>query len=119
MPYTVMGTVMRGNRIGRTIGFPTVNLLPQENKLLPPNGVYASEVLAGGKKYRAISNIGYKPTVTEDRVLGVESYLYDFNEEIYDESVEVYLYAFKRPEQKFESLDKLKAQLQQDIEGGR
>uniref|UniRef100_UPI0040563B58 bifunctional riboflavin kinase/FAD synthetase n=1 Tax=Acetatifactor sp. TaxID=1872090 RepID=UPI0040563B58 len=119
MPYTVMGTVKHGNRIGRTIGFPTVNLLPQETKLLPPNGVYYSEVLTGGKRYRAISNIGYKPTVTEEQVMGVESYLYDFNEEIYDETVEVYLYAFKRPEQRFGSLEELKSQLQKDIKDGR
>lgn len=119
MPYTVMGTVMHGNRIGRTIGFPTVNLLPEENKLLPPNGVYYSEVSYKGKKYRAISNIGYKPTVTEERVLGVESYLYDFDDEIYDKSIEVSLYAFKRPEQRFESLEALKEQLARDIEDGR
>ena len=58
MPYTVKGTVVHGNRIGRTIGFPTVNLLPPENKLLPPNGVYRSEVMVKGKRYLALSNIG-------------------------------------------------------------
>ncbi len=116
MPYTVKGTVVHGNRIGRTIGFPTVNLLPVENKLLPPNGVYYSEVLVKGKRYRALSNIGYKPTVTKERVLGVESYLYDFDEEIYDQAIEVYLYAFKRGEQCFESLEALKEQLKKDIE---
>ncbi len=118
MPYAVSGTVMHGNRIGRTIGFPTVNLLPGENKLLPPNGVYYSEVLFAGNTYRAISNIGYKPTVTEEKVLGVESYLYDFQEEIYDESIEVRLYAFKRPEQRFENLEELKRQLAKDIAEG-
>lgn len=118
-PYTVMGKVVRGNQIGRTIGFPTVNLLPSENKLLPPNGVYYSEVLVEGKRYRAISNVGYKPTVTQERVMGLESYLYDFNQNIYEENIEVYLYAFKRPEQKFEDLEALKVQLQQDIEEGR
>ncbi len=116
--YTVTGVVQHGNRIGRTIGFPTVNLSPSDNKLLPPNGVYYSEVLAGGKVYRAISNIGYKPTVTEEKVLGVESYLYDFEEEIYDETIEVYLHAFRRPEQRFDSLDGLKAQLAEDIAEG-
>jgi len=116
MPYTVKGTVVHGNRIGRTIGFPTVNLLPEEKKLLPPNGVYRSEVLVGEKRYRAISNIGYKPTVTEERVLGVETYLYDFDEEIYDRLIEVCFLGFKRPEQKFESLEALKEQLKKDIE---
>ncbi len=118
MPYMVMGIVVHGNQIGRTLGFPTVNLLPKENKLLPPNGVYYSEVYYKGKRYRAISNVGYKPTVTNERVMGLETYLYDFNQEIYDEGIEVYLYAFKRPEQRFASLDALKAQLKQDIEDG-
>ena len=117
-PYTIMGTVVHGNRIGRTLGFPTVNLLPVENKLLPPKGVYRSEVLFRGKKYRAISNIGCKPTVTKERIMGVETYLYDFREDIYGEEIEVYLYEFKRPEQRFESLDALKEQLQRDIREG-
>ena len=116
MPYTVKGTVVHGNRIGRTIGFPTVNLLPAENKLLPPNGVYRSEVLVKGKRYRALSNIGYKPTVTTERVLGVESYLYDFEEEIYDQMIEVCFLEYKRPEQRFENLEALKEQLKKDIE---
>lgn len=116
IPYTVKGTVVHGNRIGRTIGFPTVNLLPAENKLLPPNGVYRSEVLVKGKQYRALSNIGYKPTVTTERVLGVETYLYDFEEEIYDQTIEVRFQEYKRPEQRFESLEALKEQLKRDIE---
>ncbi len=115
MPYTILGTVVHGKRIGRTLGFPTVNLLPQKNKLLPPNGVYYSEVVFKGRNYRALSNIGYKPTVTEEKVMGVESYLYDFDEEIYDETIEVHLYGFKRPEQKFETLEELKRQLEKDI----
>jgi len=115
-PYRVKGTVVHGNRIGRTIGFPTVNLLPAENKLLPPNGVYRSEVLVKGKRYRALSNIGYKPTVTTERVLGVETYLYDFEEEIYDQTIEVCFHEYKRPEQQFESLEALKEQLKRDIQ---
>lgn len=118
-PYTVAGTVEHGSRIGRKIGFPTVNLIPPENKLLPPNGVYYSGVLVRGKKYRAISNVGCKPTVTDERVIGVESYLYDFDEEIYGEAIEVYLYAFRRPERQFDSLEGLKLQLQDDIQAGR
>lgn len=117
-PYTITGTVVHGNQIGRTLGFPTVNLLPESNKLLPPNGVYYSGVLFQGKKYRAISNVGYKPTVTKEHVMGVESYLYDFEEEIYGEEIEVYLYEFKRPEQQFAGLEGLKAQLQRDIREG-
>ena len=118
MPYPVWGTVVKGNQLGRNLGFPTVNLLPVETKLLPPNGVYFSQVRHRGKRYRAISNVGYKPTVTEERVMGVESYLYDFDKVIYGEQVEVYLLEFSRPEQRFESVEALRRQLEKDIEAG-
>lgn len=97
---------------------PTVNLLPPESKLMPPCGVYYATVLYGGKRYRAISNVGYKPTVTQEHVMGVESYLYDFHSEIYGEKIEVRLHEFKRPERKFDSIDALKAQLEEDIRMG-
>lgn len=115
MPYPVMGTVVQGNRIGRTLGFPTVNLVPPQDKLLPPRGVYLSDAVCRGRRYRAVSNIGCKPTVSQDMVVGVETYLHDFSEEVYGESVEVYLREFRRPERKFDSLDALKEQLAQDI----
>lgn len=118
MPYMVSGVVAHGNRIGRTLGFPTVNVVPSASKLLPPNGVYYSEVFNNGRRYRAISNVGCKPTVTNEKVMGVESYLYDFDKEIYGEEIEVYLYEFKRPERQFESLEALKTQLKEDIRAG-
>ena len=118
MPYMVAEEVVTGNRLGRTIGFPTVNVLPGKNKLLPPNGVYFSEVRCRGQLYRAISNVGYKPTVTKERVMGVESYLYDFDQEIYGEPIEVYLLAFRRPERQFENVEALKTQLKEDIAAG-
>lgn len=118
MPYLVEGQVVRGNQIGRTLGFPTVNILPAESKLLPPNGVYFSQVRFRNKMYRAISNVGCKPTVTDEKVMGVESYLYDFDENIYDEQIEVYLQEFRRPEQKFDGVEALKRQLQEDIAAG-
>ena len=118
MPFLVAGEVVQGNRIGRKLGFPTVNVLPEDTKLLPPNGVYFSRVCAEGKSYRAITNVGYKPTVTRERVMGVESYLYDFDESIYGQSIEVYLYSFHRPEKRFENMEALKRQLQLDIAAG-
>lgn len=118
MPYMVAGRVAPGKRLGRTLGFPTVNILPGEEKLLPPNGVYYSSVRYNGRSYRAISNVGCKPTVTDEHVMGVETYLYDFDGEIYGESIEVYLHEFRRPERRFEDVEALKRQLQQDIEAG-
>lgn len=118
MPYMIAGEVARGRQLGRTLGFPTVNLVPGAHKLLPPNGVYLSQVRHRGKSYRAISNVGYKPTVTQERVMGVESYLYDFEGDLYGEPIEVYLRAFRRPERQFASVEALRGQLQEDIAAG-
>lgn len=118
MPYLIAGEVVTGNRLGRTLGFPTVNLAPGDSKLLPPNGVYFSQVRHGKKLYRAISNVGYKPTVTDKQVMGVESYLYDFDSQIYGQFIEVYLLKFRRPEQCFESVEALKKMLGEDIAAG-
>lgn len=117
--YCVAGKVVHGNRIGRTLGFPTVNLLPKEEKLLPPNGVYYSKVCVQGVWYRAISNVGCKPTVSDKKIIGVESYLYDFTQDVYDEDIVVALYEFARPEMRFDSVEKLKEQLKKDIKDGK
>lgn len=117
--YTVSGTVQHGHRIGRTLGFPTVNLLPPEDKLLPPFGVYYSRVQVGEREYPAISNVGRKPTVGGREQVGVESFLYQFQEEIYGREIRVFLEEFRRPEKKFADLEALRAQLQLDIAAGR
>lgn len=118
MPYPVWGEVAKGRQLGRSLGFPTVNLLPPKSKLLPPDGVYFSRVRHGERLYRAISNVGYKPTVTEERVLGIESYLYDFEGELYGEQIEVQLLKFSRPERRFGSVEALRRQLEKDIGQG-
>ncbi len=118
-PYSVTGTVVHGRRLGRTIGMPTVNLLPPGDKLLPPRGVYFSNVSYGGNHYRSITNIGCKPTVSREKVMGVETYLYDFNEDIYGREITVNLLGFKRPEMKFDSVEELKRQMEKDIAEGK
>lgn len=115
MPYMVSGEVVQGNRIGRTLGFPTLNVVPGATKLLPPNGVYFSETVLDGKRYRSISNVGKKPTIGENYGLNVETYLYDYDGDAYGKKVDVYLYEFRRPEMQFEGLEALKSMLQQDI----
>ncbi|MBO4903429.1 MAG: bifunctional riboflavin kinase/FAD synthetase [Lachnospiraceae bacterium] len=119
-PYLFYGEVVEGLKIGRTLGMPTVNLIPEEEKLLPPKGVYYSRVLHMGQEYRAITNIGSKPTIHGDKPgIGLESYLYHFSEEIYGDFLFLSLYHFVRDEIAFDSIDALKAQMQQDIEQGR
>lgn len=117
--YSVTGEVLHGRKIGRTLGLPTVNLMPEEQKLLPPNGVYATRTLIAGEVFEGITNIGYKPTVGGETRKGVETYLFDLDRELYGEELTVRFYGYARPEQKFASLEELKAQIEQDVEWGR
>lgn len=114
-PYFVQGIVEHGNEIGRTIGFPTINLIPDEDKLLPPFGVYITKVLIGGEEYCGITNVGCKPTIEGENPVGVETHVLDFSDDVYDMSVEVEFLHRIRAEVKFQSIDELKAQLKQDI----
>ncbi|MBO5031429.1 MAG: bifunctional riboflavin kinase/FAD synthetase [Lachnospiraceae bacterium] len=127
-PYHVGGEIIHGRRLGRTIGMPTVNLLPPAEKLLPPKGVYYSYAYLhsrnGDKPYdglrlAAITNIGTKPTVDSRLVMGVETYLYDFDNDVYGDEMEVYLLKYKRPEMRFDGVESLKAQMAADIAAGR
>lgn len=117
-PYSIQGVVVHGNHFGRTLGMPTVNLLPEENKMLPPNGVYYSRVWMDGVCHAGITNIGYKPTVSQVKRLGVETYLYDFHQDVYGKKIRTELLKFKRAEQKFGGKEELKAQMAADIRDG-
>lgn len=114
-PYSLTGKVLHGNRIGRTIGFPTINQEAPDEKLMPPFGVYKSIVQIGDKPFQGITNIGVKPTVSHAHVMSAETFLYDFEGDLYDREVTLELLHFKRPEQKFHSIDELKEQIARDI----
>ena len=118
VPYSVTGNVEHGMRLGRTLGMPTANLLPEADKLLPPNGVYYARVVVEGVDYKGISNVGCKPTVSDRQMMGVETYLYDFDGDLYGRDISVQLLAFRRPEMKFDGVAGLKAQLDMDIVAG-
>lgn len=113
--YSVSGIVEHGKHLGSTIGIPTVNILPPAGKLLPPFGVYSSIVVIDGEEYKGMTNIGRKPTVSSSNQVGVETYIYDFDADVYGKMIEVKLLEFKRPEMKFDSVDQLKAQMEKDI----
>jgi riboflavin kinase/FMN adenylyltransferase len=116
IPYFICGKIVHGNHMGRELGFPTINVIPEENKLLPSNGVYTSDVIIDGKKYFGLTNIGKKPTISDHEVRGVETFIYDFDGDVYGRVAEIYLKHFCRPETRFESLDALKDKLASDIE---
>ena len=115
--YSLTGTVVTGKQLGRTIGFPTANIdLPTE-KFLPSNGVYAVKVYIPDEKspVSGVMNIGNRPTVNGINQ-SVEVYLIDWSGDLYDKILTVKLEQFLRPEQKFESLEALKAQIQIDCD---
>ena len=117
-PYQITGVIVHGNKIGRTIGMPTINQLPDEEKLLPPYGVYYSEAEIEGHVFKGITNIGVKPTVTDENKVTVETFLYNFNQDVYGTRANVRLLGFLRPEMKFKGIDELKKQMKKDIEAG-
>ena len=96
---------------------PTINILPTSDKLLPPNGVYVSNVEIDGRLYHGISNIGLKPTIKEEeKHIGVETHIFDFWQDVYGKRAKVEFLEFLRAEQKFDSLEELSARICLDIE---
>jgi riboflavin kinase/FMN adenylyltransferase len=117
--YTILGTVTRGDNLGKKIGFPTANLSAHSEQF-PPNGVYFAEAWVNGVLHYGVINLGYRPTVNSgksERVL--EIYLLDFDRDIYGEDVEVRFVHYLRPERKFESLESLAQQIELDVRRAR
>jgi riboflavin kinase/FMN adenylyltransferase len=112
--YAICGKVVRGNQIGRTIGFPTANIeTPNQYKLITAGGVYACQVDYQGKLYDGMGNIGYRPTVS-DSELTIEVHIFDFDKEIYDEEITISFIDRIRDEHKYDSLEALRQQLEKD-----
>jgi riboflavin kinase/FMN adenylyltransferase len=113
-PYLFDGFVVRGNQIGRTIGFPTANLhINNEEKIIPSNGVYAVKVKGkclGDTIYNGMMNIGIRPTVDGQKKV-IEVHILDFDQDIYEQNLTVMVYEYIRGEVKFDGLEALKAQL--------
>lgn len=117
-PFSITGRVKAGRQIGRTIGFPTANLIPYDPSLtLPEEGVYISEVRLEDRIYPAMSYYGSTPTITPEGIPlnRIEAYLLNFQGDLYDKEIEVAFRAFIRADQKFASLQELQAQLQKDL----
>ncbi len=114
-PYLIKGTVVHGDKRGRTIGYPTANLMPQHRrKVIPLKGVYAVEVEWQGKKYGGMMNIGHRPTVSDEKDLRLEVHIFDFNQEVYGRSLDVRFIKRIRDEKRFSGLEELQSQLDKD-----
>ena len=114
-PYSIYGKVEKGAKLGRTIGFPTINLKIPENKVLLVNGVYFTNTLINNKYYDSVTNIGVKPTIGGKNDKTIETYIIDFNQDIYDNYVTILFYDFIRKEIKFKNIDELKKQIKHDV----
>ncbi|PHV71785.1 hypothetical protein CS063_04305 [Sporanaerobium hydrogeniformans] len=115
-PYLIIGQVIHGKQLGRTIGFPTINLIADPDRIYPPNGVYATKVYIYNKWYKAITNIGFNPTVdgTSKRI---ETHIFNISEDLYGQEVKVAFYKYIRSERKFPSFEDLRRQIEKDKEG--
>ena len=117
--YTILGTVVHGDDLGKKIGFPTANLSAHSEQF-PPNGVYFAEAKLEGVVYPGVVNLGYRPTISSgksDRVL--EIHLLDFKGEIYGRDLELRFVRYLRPEKKFDNVDALVRQIERDVEQAR
>lgn len=120
-PYSFSGIVIHGKKLGRTLGFPTANIKPgYDDQLLPPKGIYCVQVLIQGQKYMGAMSVGTNPTVSPGaHHLNYEVYILDFERDIYGLEVGIEFYDQLRDELKFEDLETLKMQIQQDVEAVR
>lgn len=117
-PYGVEGVIIRGNRRGHTIGFPTANLKPH-NRVIPKYGVYATATLIDGIWRKSITNIGVRPTFENDAEPSIETYVFDFDGDLYGDVLRVRFLHRIRDEQKFNGIDELKAQIERDTQRAR
>ena len=112
--YFVWGEVVHGAHLGHTIGIPTINIMPEASKLVPKFGVYVTTIDFDGRIYHGVTNVGTKPSVSDENIVGIETHILDYNGDLYGKFVRVTFVSFLRPEMKFNSIDELKAQMSRD-----
>ncbi|MBQ3553245.1 MAG: bifunctional riboflavin kinase/FAD synthetase [Clostridia bacterium] len=115
-PFKISNVVVKDKMLGRTLGFPTANMIPDPGLLLPQVGVYGTNTLAGGKRYPSITNIGAALTIGEGEPVRIETYIIGFEGDLYGETLEVEFLTKIRDNEHFDGLDSLKSQLEKDVE---
>ena len=113
--FSLIGTVIEGKKIGRSIGFPTANLSLDQDTFIPNFGVYTGKIYIDNNIFNTIVNIGLNPTVDDQATLKIEAHIFDFSSNIYNSKVEISLSKFIRKEIKFKNIDELKVQISEDI----
>lgn len=113
--FSIKGEIVHGNHLGRNLGFPTINIPFAHDKYVPRKGVYSSLIMIGDKVYRGITNIGNKPTIG-DYPASSETFIFDFDDDVYGKQAEIYPIDFIRDEKKFTNITELTGQLAEDTE---
>lgn len=118
-PFTLRGTVVKGDHRGRVLGFPTANLMPSADLIVPAHGVYAGRALVEGDTHPSVINVGVRPTFGGGASTVVEAHLLDGDHELYDQEIDLEFVARLREERKFQSVEELREQIEADIAAGR
>lgn len=118
-PHTLTDVVRSGYHLGTQMGTPTINMRFPDGVIIPRHGVYAAKAYVDGEEYMSVTNVGVRPTVSEDGGVNVESFLLDFTGNLYGRLVRLDFYKFMRPERKFDDIDELAAQIKHDAESTR
>lgn len=113
--FSLYGTVVAGRRMGRTLGFPTANIIAHPKMVVPANGVYITKTKYGSKWMNSITNVGIAPTLREDSTFSIETHLLDYDEDIYGKDIEVCFIQKLRDEKKYDNIEALKKQVAEDI----
>ena len=111
----INGIIGRGKQLGRTVGMPTANLVPEGDVSGIEDGVYAAVMEINGERFLGVTNVGRRPTVDDELHRTIETYLLDFDRDVYGESVILELHQYLRPVQKFATIEEVKAQVEEDI----
>ena len=119
LPVKISGTVIHGKALGNTYDYPTANIMPCEDVSGLNLGVYLSVITVDRKQYPAITNLGVRPTVSDDGTVCAETYIYDYDRDLYGKEVAVTLLEFCRSERKFASVDELYETVANDLKEGR
>lgn len=118
-PHSLSGTVAHGKKLGRDLGFPTVNLTFPEGVLVPARGVYATRATVDGNTYDAVTNVGVRPTVDTEGSVTAESFLLDFDGDLYGKTLRLDFYKFLRSEQQFSDFDALRRAIGENVQQAR
>ncbi len=117
--FFLIGRVRKGLQLGRSINFPTANIAYPREKIIPKKGVYVVEVEIENKKHYGVANLGSKPTIDKDLPISLEVHIFDFKEDIYGQNIKVSFLQFLREEMKFNNIESLKSQIEQDTQKAR